>query len=44
MQAEGLSLQAIANRLNYEGIPALCRKGKCQKGTVGNLLQAERIN
>jgi hypothetical protein len=38
MQAEGLSLQAIANRLNHEGVPTLSGKGKWQKGTIGNLL------
>ena len=42
MQAEGLSLQAIANHLNKEGIPTLSGKGRWQKGTIGNLLaQAE---
>jgi hypothetical protein len=38
MQAEGLSLQAIANRLNNEGVPTLSGKGRWQKGTIGNLL------
>jgi hypothetical protein len=38
MQAEGLSLQAIANRLNYEGVPTLSGKGRWQKGTISNLL------
>jgi hypothetical protein len=38
MQAEGLSLQAIANRLNNEGIPTLSGKGRWQKGTIGHLL------
>jgi excisionase family DNA binding protein len=38
MQAEGLSLQAIANRLNNEGIPTLSGNGRWQKGTIGNLL------
>jgi hypothetical protein len=43
MQAEGLSLQAIANRLNAEGVPTLSGKGRWQKGTIGNLLaQGER--
>jgi hypothetical protein len=42
MQAEGLSLQAMANRLNAEGLPTLSGKGRWQKGTIGNLLaQAE---
>jgi hypothetical protein len=38
MQAEGLSLQAIANQLNAEGVPTLSGKGRWQKGTIGNLL------
>jgi hypothetical protein len=38
MQAEGLSLQAIANRLNTEGVPTLSGKGRWQKGTISNLL------
>ena len=38
MQAEGLSLQAMANRLNSEGVPTLSGKGRWQKGTLGNLL------
>jgi hypothetical protein len=38
MQAEGLSLQAMANRLNVEGMPTLSGKGRWQKGTIGNLL------
>jgi hypothetical protein len=38
MQAEGLSLQAMANRLNKEGVPTLSGKGRWQKGTIGNLL------
>jgi hypothetical protein len=41
MQAEGLSLQAIANRLNNEGVPTLSGKGRWQKGTIGNLLAHE---
>jgi hypothetical protein len=39
MQAEGLSLQAIANRLNNEGVPTLSGKGQWKKGTVSNLLK-----
>jgi Recombinase len=43
MQAEGLSMQAIANRLNKEGVPTLSGKGRWQKGTIGNLLaQADK--
>jgi recombinase len=38
LQAEGLSLQAMANRLNAEGVPTLSGKGRWQKGTIGNLL------
>jgi recombinase len=38
MQSEGLSLQAMANRLNAEGIPTLSGKGRWRKGTIGNLL------
>jgi hypothetical protein len=38
MQVEGLSLQAMANRLNNEGVPMLSGKGRWQKGTIGNLL------
>jgi Recombinase len=41
MQAEGLSLQKIADRLNADGVPTLSGKGRWQKGTIGNLL-AER--
>jgi excisionase family DNA binding protein len=38
MKAAGLSLQAIGNRLNTEGVPTLSGKGRWQKGTIGNLL------
>jgi len=38
MQAEGLSLQKIADRLNADGVPTLSGKGRWQKGTIGNLL------
>lgn len=41
LQAEGLSLQAIANHLNNEGVPTLSGKGHWQKGTIGNLLAQE---
>jgi hypothetical protein len=44
MQAEGLSLQAIANRLNTEGVSTLSGKGRWQKGTIGFLLaQVEKL-
>jgi hypothetical protein len=38
MQAEGLSLQAMANRLNKQDVPTLSGKGQWQKGTIGKLL------
>jgi hypothetical protein len=38
LQAEGLSLQKIADRLNNEGMSTLSGKGRWQKGTVGHLL------
>ncbi len=38
LQAEGLSLQKIADRLNNEGVPTLSGKGQWQKGTIGHLL------
>jgi hypothetical protein len=38
LKAEGFSLQAMANRLNAEGVPTLSGKGRWQKGTIGNLL------
>jgi hypothetical protein len=36
--AEGLSLQAMANRPNAESVPTLSGKGRWQKGSIGNLL------
>jgi hypothetical protein len=42
MQAEGLSLQAIANKLSAEGLPTLSGKGRWQKGTISNLLSVSR--
>ncbi len=44
MQAECLSLQAIANQLNAEGVPTLSGKGRWQKGTIGNLLAQAQPN
>ena len=41
LQAEGLSLQAIANRFNTEGVPTLSGKGRWQKGTISKLLAQE---
>jgi Recombinase len=38
MDAAGLTLQAIADRLHAEQVPTLSGKGRWQKGTVGNLL------
>jgi excisionase family DNA binding protein len=40
MQAEGLSHQEMANRLNAEGVPTLSGRGQWQAGTVGKLLKA----
>jgi hypothetical protein len=37
-------MQAVANRLNAEGMPTLSGTGRWQKGTVGNLLQAGRVD
>jgi hypothetical protein len=39
MQSEGLTLQAIADQLNQEGMPTLSHKGTWKKGTVYNLLK-----
>jgi hypothetical protein len=41
MQAQGLSLQAMADRFNLEGVPTLSGKGRWQKGTIGKLLAQE---
>jgi hypothetical protein len=41
MQAEGLSLQAMADRFNLEGVPTLSGKGRWQKGTIGKLMTPE---
>jgi hypothetical protein len=38
MQAEGLSLRTMANRLNAEGVPTLSGKGRWQQGTIGKLV------
>jgi hypothetical protein len=38
LQADGLSLQKIADRFNTEGVSTLSGKGRWQKGTIGNLL------
>jgi hypothetical protein len=38
MRAEGLSLQAMADPFNHEGVPTLSGNGRWQKGTIGNLL------
>jgi hypothetical protein len=44
MQAEGLSLQKIADRLNTEGVPTLSGRGQWQKGTIGHLLAQVQDN
>jgi hypothetical protein len=38
MQAEGFSLQAMANQLNGEGVSTLSGKGRWQNGTIDKLL------
>ena len=38
MHAEGLTLQAIANRLNSEGVRTLTGRGRWHKGTIADLL------
>jgi hypothetical protein len=38
MKANGLSLQAMADRLNAESVPTLSGTGRWQKGTIGKLL------
>jgi hypothetical protein len=44
MHAEGLSLQAMANRLNREAAPTFSGRGRWQKGTISDLLsQAEAV-
>jgi excisionase family DNA binding protein len=39
LKAQGLSLQAMADRLNKEGVPTLSGRGSWKKGTIGNLLK-----
>jgi excisionase family DNA binding protein len=41
LKAEGLTLQAIADRFNAEGLPTFSGKGKWIKGTISNLLKEE---
>ncbi|MGH8066992.1 MAG: helix-turn-helix domain-containing protein [Candidatus Entotheonellia bacterium] len=42
LHQERLSAQAIATRLNQEGVPTISGRGQWQRGTVANLLaQAE---
>jgi excisionase family DNA binding protein len=38
LDKQGLTLRAIAQRLNDEGIPTISGKGRWQQGTIGNLL------
>jgi excisionase family DNA binding protein len=38
LRAKGLSLQAIANQLNAEGVPTLSGRGTWKPGAIGNLL------
>jgi hypothetical protein len=37
MKAEWLTMQAMADRLNHEGVPMLSGIGRGQKGTSRNL-------
>jgi hypothetical protein len=37
MRAEGLSRQAMADRLNAEGVPTLSGKGRWHRGSIGKL-------
>jgi hypothetical protein len=41
LQAEGLSLQAMADRLNAEGVPTLTGHGKWYRGTIANLFKGK---
>jgi hypothetical protein len=41
LQAEGLTLQAMAERLNADGVPTLSGKGRWQKGTIANLFKGK---
>jgi excisionase family DNA binding protein len=43
LQAEGHSLQTIADQMNAEGVPTLTGRGRWQKGTVGKLLAQEEV-
>jgi excisionase family DNA binding protein len=38
LHTQGLTLRAIAQRLNDEGVPTISGKGQWQQGTIGNLL------
>jgi hypothetical protein len=42
LREAGLSLQQIADLFNAENVPTLSGRGRWQKGTIGNLLQADR--
>jgi excisionase family DNA binding protein len=39
LKAQGLTLQAIAERFTAEGVPTLSGKGSWSKGTIANLLK-----
>jgi hypothetical protein len=41
MRVSGLSLKAVVDQLQAEGLPTLSGKGQWQKGTVDKLLQAK---
>jgi hypothetical protein len=38
LQAEGMSLRAMARQLNAAGVPTISGRGTWQAGTIGNLL------
>jgi len=38
LQAQGMSLRAIAAQLNREGVPTISGRGHWIAGTIGNLL------
>jgi hypothetical protein len=43
LQGQGLSLQAIANQLNAEGVPTSSGRGSWKKGTISNLLKEYKL-
>ena len=41
MRARGMSLKAMVDQLQAEGVPTLSGKGQWQKGTVDKLLHSQ---